>query len=56
MLNHDAPIAVSNGCFGDGIGLANMETPTFQRFADLWQIKMSRRLKRRLSIVDMSRE
>jgi len=55
VLAHDAPIAVSNGCFGDDVGLADMDAPTLQRFVDLWQIKISRRQQRGLTVVDMTR-
>ena len=54
VLAHDAPIAVSNGCFGDDTGLADMDAPTFRRFADLWQIKTRRRQVRTLTVVDMA--
>ena len=53
VLAHDAPIALSNGCFGDDIGIAEMTPESRELIVDLWQTKMSRTRQRGVTIVDV---
>lgn len=53
VLAYDAPIALSNGCFGDDIGLAEMTPESRELIVELWQTKMSRTRQRGLTIVDV---
>jgi hypothetical protein len=54
VMAYDAPIALSNGCFGDDIGIADMPEVNRELIRQLWELKMSRRRDRVLPIVDVS--
>jgi hypothetical protein len=50
---YDAPIAISNGCFGDDIGIAGMSVTSRELIRELWELKLSRPRDRALTIVDV---
>jgi hypothetical protein len=52
VLAFDAPIAISNGCFGDDTGLSEMTHEQRALIAQLWQTKVQRRRMRALTVVD----
>jgi hypothetical protein len=52
VLAYNAPIALSNGCFGDDIGLADMDRETADRLASLWRARAGRKWTRPLAVVD----
>jgi len=52
VLAEDAPIAISNGCFGDDIGLADMSEEQRALIAELWKVRKSRTRTRSLQIVN----
>lgn len=51
VLAHNAPIALSNGCFGDDLGLAEMDAETKAGIAELWRLRRHRRMAPRLVVV-----
>jgi hypothetical protein len=52
VLNHDAPVAISNGCFGDDTGLAEMPPDVLRQIADLWRARTRRERTKALVVVD----
>lgn len=49
---YDAPIAISNGCFGDDVGIAEMPDADRELIHELWELKLARTRERALTIVD----
>jgi len=52
VLAHNAPVAISNGCFGDDTGLAEMEPAVVRQVADLWRVRRTRDRAGSVPIVD----
>ena len=52
VLAYDAPIATSNGCFGDDVGLAEMPPDMFAKIRELWRIKNNRKREKAIHIVN----
>jgi hypothetical protein len=52
VLNYDAPVAISNGCFGDDTGLAEMPSDVHRQIVDLWNARTSRERTKPLIVVD----
>jgi hypothetical protein len=52
VLAHDAPIATGNGCFGDDIGLAEMNENDRALLRHLWSVRIGRTRNPRLTVVD----
>lgn len=52
VLAYDAPIATANGCFGDDVGLADMQPDMFAKIKELWRIKSDRKQDKTISIVN----
>ena len=52
VLAHGAPVALGHGCFGDDIGLAEMDPDTRAEIADLWRLRLTRNLAPRLPIAE----
>jgi len=51
VLAHNAPVALSNGCYGDDTGLAEMEPAVTRQVADLWRVRRDRDRARGVPIV-----
>lgn len=52
VLVYDAPIATTNGCFGDDVGLADMQPDIFAKIKELWRIKNDRKQEKAIHIVN----
>ncbi len=52
VLAHGAPVAISNGCFGDDTGLADMDHDTARQIADLWRARIAHDRPRGVIIAD----
>ena len=55
VLAHGAPVAISNGCWGDDTGLAEMDRPTAHAIADLWRARIGQQHQKPLSVVEALR-
>lgn len=53
VLAYDAPIATTNGCFGDDTGLSDMQPDMFAKIKELWRIKSDR--KREKAVLTINR-
>jgi len=42
VLAHNAPVAISNGCWGDDTGLSTMEPDVAHQIARLWRVRVGR--------------
>jgi hypothetical protein len=52
VLAHGAPVAISNGCFGDDAGLSDMDRDTAGQIAELWRIRTSREREKYAVVTD----
>jgi hypothetical protein len=52
VVTHNAPIAISNGNFGDDTGIAEFDEATKALVTDLWQLRAPRRREKLLSVAD----
>jgi hypothetical protein len=56
VLAHGAAVAISNGCFGDDTGLAEMDQETRREIGALWQRRRSQERERSVAVVDIRRQ
>ena len=54
VTGHEAPVAISNGCFGDDTGLADMQPAVVAQIAELWRRRSQKTRTRRISVADVS--
>ncbi len=52
VLAHHAPVAISNGCFGDDTGLADMDATTARAISDLWRASIGHDRTKRIIVAD----
>jgi hypothetical protein len=52
VVTHNAPIAISNGNFGDDTGIAEFDEATKALVTELWQLRAPRRREKLLSVAD----
>jgi hypothetical protein len=52
VLAHNAPVAVSNGSFGDDTGLAELDDATAEEIGELWRIRTSRPWEKTVRVTD----
>jgi hypothetical protein len=52
VVTHNAPIAISNGNFGDDTGIAEFDETTAAEMAELWRLRAPRRREKLLSVAD----
>jgi hypothetical protein len=54
VTGHEAPVVISNGCFGDDTGLADMQPDVVAQIAELWRQRTRKRRIRRVAVADVS--
>jgi hypothetical protein len=53
VVTHNAPIALSNGNFGDDTGIAEFDETTAAEMAELWRLRAPRRRRKPLGVADV---